>query len=1186
MVNGESYYLYNTAKGMFLTNGNDWGTHASLGMTGLMVRFDNLTTEELTAYSEETDVYTLTMVTSFKGTNNASHINTYVFRDNDAGDIYLDMGSQDPIKRHFLVEAQGNGCYRIHNNRQNTFYGEDVLGANYAIQYWGWPGAGTKVMANIDPATGNADWQLISSADYDALDAETYAAELDLYNARLNLYKVAKNIVANEFTIDYEAYTEAYNGTDIDAINAAIEALTVLYDQAMAYKILEGATEDNPKDGTSLIKNPSFDGNIEGWTCTFVSGTNASNVGYQSSKYTNGEVTISQFIEAWTNATYSSACSWAAIGDGELSQTLKELPLGKYSFSCDAIAVAQWGNPNPVTGVQLFATGGDIDTYAPIATGDGLPEHVELTFVSTGGDTKLGLRTKNGTANWIAADNFTLTYYGPVDPYQVALQDYINNMEATYPDLNSIYANQEVKTAYETALNNGYTALNNETGYEDAYKALVAAKEDLAASIVVYENLNTFNTNWQEKLNDLAGTKWEDAASACQDKLDEMTSAYEEGTYTPDDIVTAEDELTKTFAEQIGALVTKGDDLTFLLVNPGFESDFSGWNLTETSATPKWSGKNVVLKAGSILKDGTEVEEDITLESGNAEIYHVLLDMSQTIKNMPAGFFTFSCQAFERDDNNKGVDAELFAIVGDSTNIQTVKITNLTADGSEVQLYDGTTGDVLAEPDNLADVQSGERWIPNGMNGANVYFAAGYYKNAFNIELTEPTDITVGIRTASDGDWVLFDDFKIVYKGYDSEAFKTQLEELKSAAEAMTTDDSYTDTGLKKNILTKQAIDSLNNTITDAEDMLAILNEVTVDEAKVMVQRLQDAIALANEAIAATTKLQNRYVIESQYRVGLVSSSDTKYPALLEEVSSYVGESYDPENAPLADVQEVEAYLQRLSASYTNYVMCDLVEDATEDSPADVTAVIYNPDNTEYGQSATSNGWNHTETIEEGANGGFGYGNSAGAVSEFYNCTYDLNQTIYNVVPGYYRLEVQGFYRDSTGTTRVNKEDLPERKHAVLYANDAETYLLPISHDMVAFKAIVEANGVTEGIATVTIDEETSYAIPDQALTAATALENELYNDTLQFQVPEGTTDLVIGLRKTVAVTGDWTVWKNWRLEYLGTTAPTTDPTTAIKGVETTPVAAEPVIYTLTGQRVSKAVRGLYIINGKKILVK
>ena len=46
-------------------------------------------------------------------------------------------------------------------------------------------------------------------------------------------------------------------------------------------------------------------------------------------------------------------------------------------------------------------------------------------------------------------------------------------------------------------------------------------------------------------------------------------------------------------------------------------------------------------------------------------------------------------------------------------------------------------------------------------------------------------------------------------------------------------------------------------------------------------------------------------------------------------------------------------------------------------------------------------------------------------------------------------------------------------------------------------------------------------------------LEDTLYKTTLEFTLEEGQ-DLRIGIRKSMATAGDWTIFDNYRLDYLG----------------------------------------------------
>ena len=91
----------------------------------------------------------------------------------------------------------------------------------------------------------------------------------------------------------------------------------------------DNASASNPLDVTRFIVNPDFEElSTNGWTITYTSSTSNTR-GYQNSSYTNGDITISHFIEAWRSY---------ALGDGSLEQTISGLPQGTYLLEADAIA--------------------------------------------------------------------------------------------------------------------------------------------------------------------------------------------------------------------------------------------------------------------------------------------------------------------------------------------------------------------------------------------------------------------------------------------------------------------------------------------------------------------------------------------------------------------------------------------------------------------------------------------------------------------------------------------------------------------------------------------------------------------------------------------------------------------------------------------------------------------------------
>ena len=1181
-ISGRVYRVKNTEEGLYLAYGTvwfGWNTTAMLVDPEAMDPLSFTLTEE---FDEENN----SLGWTFKNYD-GPWPDRYVFVSGNGIDGFaMHVDNATDVHRYFELLKQENGNYHIRVAAQVDTYGESSV-EDWAEKCWGWGGyedatsQSYAIYASVKPEDGFfCDWQLV---------------DVSVYSARLQLYELAVTIEDEDLGVDYEAYTEVYNGDDLEAINAAVEQLTQQVQTARAYAVLrygeDGVnppSDDNPADATSLIVNNDFlAGNINGWTCTFVSGVNATNVGYQSASYTNGDVTINQFIGAWAAAgtNFNPDITYRAIGDGELSQTMYGLPAGKYTFTCDAIANQQDGY-NPVTGVQLFAKGGDIDMYQSIATGNGLPEHYELTFVSSGGDVTLGLRTVSATANWIAADNFTLTYYGEVseNPFQVVLKDRIAQLESLYEYLEDVKANTDVKKAYESALEAAREAAENDEGtdefYQEATEALNAAAKALEASINDYIALKETIDGLREKNEQLASAWPElvDGEDGLADMVDELDNAYEEGTVTSEDIAAVQEEISKKIADYISENCKAGDNLTILLTNPGFDTNQSGWEITNYDGTGsvsagnhRWGGQNIILPAGFMKEGGVEVMEDETLFSGCNEIWRGAFKYQQTIKNMPAGLYTLSCKGFQRNEDNQSDTsvpasaAELFAITnGDK--IQTQKFANIFGDCSENMLYNGASagdygvaygGGVGTETDLNSAGPANGLFYPNGMCGASAHFAAGYYKQEFNFVLTETSDVTIGARCQANYYWTLFDDFQLVYQGQSTDAYAPVIENLIVQAQNVGQGD--------EDIMTTEANDRIDQAILAGQNAI---EGGTVDDCIAAIETLREAITFAENTLVETKKLVEEYQVMVDYRysdVNLVSTEEN-FPTLIETI----GQTIEDQN--IKDLAEVESIRQQMKAGFTAYVMYDIKDGATEEEPADITAVIYNPDYQNYGISESSNlsGW------EVEGNAGFN-----GTSAEFFNQSFSMTQTIYNLAKGYYVLTLPGYYRDGEFAeveTILNTEGGAETKRVSFFAGDAKTKLLPISYNMAEYSDMNPEGG------SIVVGEEQFY-VPNTMAQGVIAFENELYVNKLQFEVAEDGTDVVIGLSKEETVTNDWTMFGQWKLEDIGTAVPTEDPTTQIAGVE----AEAPVkvaIFNLAGQRVSKAVKGIYIVNGKKVVIK
>lgn len=1219
--------------------------------------FDWSTTAVLKELEEDGINFLLTQETkgwtlkNYGGTWNGS----YLFVSGNGKEGYaMHVDNATDQHRYFEIIDQGDNKYRLRVAEADDTYGKAKT-TDWEYKFVCWD--------KTDEAAENGAIQaaLVPDDENTFAEFEFIDQNQHLLIVKTELYNLAKAIVDEELDVDYEAYTDVYNGSDYEAIKAAIAALQKQYDLAKVYKVLsvgeDGVnppSDDNPCDATPLIKNASFDaGNISGWTCTFKSGENANNVGYQGASHANedGTIKVEKFIEAWANqntpatSSFNPNLSFSALGDGKLSQTMNALPQGKYKFTCDAIAVQQataHADENPVKGVELFAIGGELPQTKAIATKitprNDLPEHFEVLFISTGGDVEIGLRTNNATANWMCADNFTLTYYGEVtgDPDQIILNTYIAELEKKYGDLSTVKANADIKTTYTTKLAAAKEAVEDFKAIKADLEAIVANLEESIAFYASFaEQLDAFITKVQDNAEE-----WPGMGTYVMDVYQEARQSYDNGTATSESIADFANKSSKAIADYISENVTPGKDVTILLNNPGFDKDQSGWEITNYDGTGKveagnhrWGGENVILPAGFVKEGEVEVAEQETLVSGCNEIWKGAFKYQQTIYNMPAGVYTLSCKGFQRNENNQSDvsvpegAAELFAIVGED--LQTQKFANIFGDCSDFMLYNGASagdegvaygGGVGTEQDKNEAGPANGMYYPNGMCGASAHFAAGYYKQEFDIVVTETSNIVVGARCKANYYWTLFDDFQIVYKGKDARQLDKTIDDLTSQIGNAQVNESNI-------VLTKDV-----KTVADAAIATGVeaKGDNDYDKSSAAVKALREALAEVQNTMIFVTEFYNEYAEMADWRFDLSDYygddlSFGEHPKILEEIY----EKLTSEEKAFADTTEIKTYRLNMKKEYTAAVMdAASVGSADEASPADVTAAIYNPNNMSYDidddtsdyYAIGAKGWNVSK-------GTVGYGNSGQKATEFFQQAFDINQTIYNLTPGFYRLKVNGFYRDGNAA-RIDsclnkKEGFDNLSYAYLYAGDKETTMLRITNeedfnrwteyivDDYEILNITEDNSGKIVLKADNFDEleddETMY-IPNTALGAYAAFniyydqgEDPMWVNILQFEVKEGETDVTIGIRKEHDLNvkadaeagteafeyGDWTVFTNWRLEFVGTEEPSNDPTTTtIKGIENTVAPAKAVIYNIAGQRVAKAVKGLYIINGKKVVVK
>lgn len=218
---------------------------------------------------------------------------------------------------------------------------------------------------------------------------------------------------------------------------------------------------------------------------------------------------------------------------------------------------------------------------------------------------------------------------------------------------------------------------------------------------------------------------------------------------------------------------------------------------------------------------------------------------------------------------------------------------------------------------------------------------------------------------------------------------------------------------------------------------------------------------------------------------------------------------------------------------------------ATEEDPMDATFLIEDHD---FGRNNRNVAfWNVSEDC---TNKNLSGGNNVNNCAESYHSVFTISQTIEDAPAGVYELAAQGFYREDAVDGEITTIDYP-----VFFVND-ETASFPVMGELPDHDG---NGGNSMGDASVEFADG-NYTI-----------------EPIRFTIAEGE-PIVIGTRLEQS-TNLWCIFDNFTLMYYGSGV--------VDGIETVGSNVSPksnAIYTLGGQRVNNAQKGIYIINGKKVV--
>lgn len=486
----DTVYIYNVESKMFLTEGNDWGTHASVGNTGLKFVFKQYAPEG-TEWDGQT--YTIEDLSVEK----ASIMNLFI---TDGGNVYVDRGKQEDYFWSF--KEIGDNTYYIYGASANPVWNaegdnKDYVLGHYTKYYNSRDGieSGTGViydLNNEDNGYGKDEflttWAFVSMDNY-----KVYQEKIVVYEEAMKLKKDIEEAEAIGVSgISEEKAVLANTASTIDEVSAARNSLEK---KLLAY-YEEVVTPNSPQtiitDECNAIDSWTNEINATTWnTQTWIDGS-------------------------WSGFEGTTLNIWGASMEGAVSKELKDIPNGVYVLTMavysEKLDGAVFANTNQAA-VKGAAAG---NTYS-------------VTTNVTSGSLKYGFTQDVAGTNWVAIDNVEIKYFGKGTE---ALKYWVKSLKDNAPDFKGITAQKKLVDEH-----NAIVASIDNAKTDEEILAIIPKYEDILnrinINVALYSSLadkinNAEQLNINELVNEYYGNMLSDAVTEYSDIIDEHTLSSED----------------------------------------------------------------------------------------------------------------------------------------------------------------------------------------------------------------------------------------------------------------------------------------------------------------------------------------------------------------------------------------------------------------------------------------------------------------------------------------------------------------------------------------------------------------------------------------------------------------------------------------------------------------------------------
>lgn len=1089
-----SMYMYNVGAERFFCAGNSWGTQTSIGDEGYRVYFEQHVVDAEAGWDGTTVIFKDSCLAK-------SGALKEVFFDNVNGGCFVDRGSQANLYWKLQKNAD-NAYYRLSMAECNNDYQAWQVDA-HPNTFWGWDAAnGTVVSSFLDPniETVHVDWGFCTVAAYDA-----YKAAIEVYNASLNLKALI--VDAQSQGVDVSSLEAVYNNPsatveDINAAIASYEELTV--------------DPKNPIDKTSFIANPTME-DTSGWTSIDGVQNRATHTNVTTGAYTAETLPA---YEHWNPGAFT----------GKFYQTITGLPNGLYKLQA-----AVMGDQEPAaegTGLYLYAN----DSKTPVTSN--IPAYYNVFAEVTDGTIEIGWTAEIKHSQWISSDSYSLLYYG-------------NKGEATYNGavaglVNANLANFDGREAEMTAgtIDTYKATLNALTasdlaGLNAAVVAIAEANASVQANIdgwVKYEAEIKRGNETRNRTDLSSSTQMNQMAAYVARTAPTILSKKALST---EELLAEVAKLTQMIEDAIRASLEPNSDVTdMFLVNARYDDGTTGW-------LGNWTAVNY----------------------GCMEAYAIEWDAYQIVKDAPQGVYEVSLQGFYRVERGDG--AYTMWQNGQQTCPGHVYVNNHLnevkcvfsepvkhIDGEYIYEAIGTGPE--SNPNAFIGEDGDSIFFPNDMKTAGEAFTNGMYVSSANGLVAQQGDeLRIGVKgKKQNATWVIWDNFKMIYRGKQIAYTLPYLQEAVAAAEVTLTQ-----------AMAKDTKELLEVAKANAESLLNSTDENAVFDALVQIYAANDSVAasadLFAELTAAAQEVQNAMMVYGDFatETAMAAAQD-----LLIQMLAGVEQS-------ALTKDEAKALLAQ-----KDKVIVDLIignwENASDDNVMDFTALLASPSFEDINGAGSAEGW-------MGADGTL---NGDVKAYEFYiditkrTKGFDLYQELKNIPNGTYRIEVSAYERIGSA---LNDYDIykagKDTATTYLYAgSDGDTIQTKVARLASGAFLSNDAFGI-EGCTPVDtiFDETQTDTLMHVANTMASAVtmfaDYGEYTNTYYVKVTDGT--LRLGIKKEVVGDKDWIMIDNWKLYYHGTNS---QDINEVLGTGAAVVKRD--IFTLGGAQVGKLQQGVNII--------